>query len=122
MIPERIRRLEQLLKKELAVILLQEVKDPRLNFISVMDVHLSGDVRNADIYVTTHDDSEEHIKEVMAALDSAGRFIRHALSQHVVLRLLPALKFHYDKTIAQATRIESLLHQLKKETHTANGD
>jgi len=115
MIPERIRRLEELLKQEIAVILHQEVKDPRLNFVSVMHVRLSGDVRNADIYVTAHDDSEEHIKEVLSALNSAKRFIRHSLSQRVVLRFLPTLKFHYDKTIAEATRIESLLHQIHEE-------
>lgn len=121
MIPSRIKRVEEAVKEQIALILQQDVKDPRLNFVTVTAVHVSKDVRNANVFITTHDESEGHIKDVLAALESAAGFIRHELGERVPLRLLPALKFHYDKTLAEGLRIDALLHQLEKE-EPATGD
>jgi len=115
MIPERIRRVEEAIKEQLALIIQQEMKDPRLNFVSVTHVRLSKDVRNADIFITTLDESKEHITEVLAVLESANGFIRHALGQRIALRFLPVLKFHYDTTLAQGNRIESLIQKIHEE-------
>lgn len=115
MIPSRIKRVEEAVKEQIALILQQDVKDPRLNFVTVTGVHVSKDVRNADVFITAHDESEAHIKEVLAALASAAGFIRKELGERVPLRLLPVLKFHYDKTLAEGLRIDALLHQLEKE-------
>ena len=55
MIPSRIKRVEEAVKEQIALILQQEVKDPRLNFVTVTAVHVSKDTRNADVFVTALD-------------------------------------------------------------------
>ncbi|HQH12004.1 MAG TPA: 30S ribosome-binding factor RbfA [Candidatus Sumerlaeota bacterium] len=120
MIPSRIKRVEEAVKEQIALILQQEVKDPRLNFVTVTAVHVSKDTRNADVFVTAHDESETNIKNILTALESASGFIRRKLGERVTLRLLPALKFHYDKTLSEGMRIDALLHQLEKE-ETSDG-
>ncbi|MBN1900799.1 30S ribosome-binding factor RbfA [Candidatus Sumerlaeota bacterium] len=115
MIPSRIKRVEELVKEQVALIIQRDVKDPRLDFVTVSSIHVAKDLRNADIYVTTFDETQEHIREIMEALKSATGFIRRLLGERIVLRYLPALKFHYDASFKQANRIDEILHQIENE-------
>jgi len=112
MIPSRLKRVEEMIKKEVALIIQQEVKDPRISFLTVTSVKVSKDLRNADIYFAIHEETEERIQDSLKALKSAGGFIRRLLGQRIVLRYLPTLKFHYDNSLKIAGRIDSLLHQI----------
>lgn len=122
MIPSRMKRVEELVKKQVALIIQQEAKDPRLNFVTVTRIHISKDLRIADIYFTTHDESEEHIREIMEALKSAAGYIRRILGERVILRYLPALKFHYDTSFEKATRIDEIFHQIHKEEEYSSSE
>jgi len=112
MLPSRVKRVEELVKEQIALIIQQEMKDPRLGFITVTDVKVSKDLQNANIFIIVHEETEKHIAEVLKALDTASGFIRHILGQRMALRYLPILKFHYDKSFQEADRIETLIHQI----------
>ena len=112
MLPSRIKRVEEMMKEQIALIIQQEVKDPRLGFVTVSEVKVSKDLRNANIYIIAHDETEEHINDVLKGLEAASGFIRHLLGQRMALRFLPLLKFHYDKAFQQADRIEKLIRKI----------
>ena len=120
MIPSRIKRIEELVKEQVALILQLDVKDPRLNLVTVTIVHVSKDLRNADIYISTYDESQEHIDEILTALKSASGYIRRLLGQRITLRYLPLLKFHYDATLKEANRIDEILFKIHKEEESVN--
>lgn len=115
MIPSRMKRIEEMVKEQVALIIQQEVKDPRLDFVTVTSIHISKDIRNADVYITTFDERQEHIREILEALKSASGFIRRLLGQRIILRHLPSIKFHYDISFAKANRIDEIIHQIHKE-------
>ena len=112
MLPSRIKRVEEMMKEHIALIIQQDVKDPRLGFVTVSEVKVSKDLHNANIYIIAHEETEKHIQDVLKGLEAANGFIRHLLGERMALRFLPCLKFHYDKAFQQADRIEKLIQKI----------
>ncbi|MBN1515866.1 30S ribosome-binding factor RbfA [Candidatus Sumerlaeota bacterium] len=113
-------RLEELIREEVATILLHEVKDPRLRMITVSRAKVSKDLRHALIFVSTLEQEGE--AELLEALEHAKGFIRSALGQRISLRFTPDVKFIFDRNFDHASRIEALLEQLKQEETAAVQD
>jgi ribosome-binding factor A len=103
----RSRRVADQIGRELAVVLIEEVDDPRLRGLTVSGVDLSPDMRNATVFVTLPADGE--VPAALAALDHARGLLRRRLGQRVRLKYLPALRFVHDTTLDRAERIERLL-------------
>ncbi len=97
--------------------LIRELSDPRLSMIYVTDVKVDRELAYADIYVSAVE-GQERSKEVLAGLESASGFIRHALAQRVDLRVFPRLRFHWDPTPEHADHIEQVLADLRKKSET----
>ena len=112
MLPSRVKRVEEMVKEQIALIIQQDVKDPRLGFVTVTEVNVSKDLHNANIYIIAHEETEKHINDVLKGLEAASGFIRHLLGQRMALRFLPILKFHYDKAFQQADHIENLIRKI----------
>ncbi len=110
-----MKRVEELIKEAVALIIQRDVKDPRLDFVTVSAVKVSKDLRNAIVYVTTHNESTEHIAEVLDGLKAASGFIRRELGERVTLRYLPALTFIYDTSLKEAFKIDAILHRIEAE-------
>ncbi len=110
----RQRRVAELLKEELAVLLELEVADPRLQFVNVTAVEVTPDLRLAKVYVTTLDE-EESYPEVLEALDHARGFLRSSLAERIRLRRVPDLAFYVDDVLSRARRIDALLEQIQRE-------
>ncbi len=110
----RQRRVAELLKEELAVLLELEVADPRLQFVNVTAVEVTPDLRLAKVYVTTLDE-EESYPEVLEALDHARGFLRSSLAERIRLRRVPDLAFFVDDVLSRARRIDALLEQIQRE-------
>ncbi len=113
----RQRRVAELVKEELAVLLELEVADPRLQFVNVTAVEITPDLRLAKVYVTTLDEEEEY-PEVLAALEHARGFLRSSLASRIRLRRVPDLAFYVDDVLSKARRIDALLEQIRKEKET----
>ncbi|MFH0792886.1 MAG: 30S ribosome-binding factor RbfA [bacterium] len=111
----RILRVQDLLKAELSQILLYEMKDPRLGFLTISEVKVSKDLRYARVYVSLLEEDEEKIRETFVALEKARGFIKKQLAERVSLKFLPDLSFEFDTSARYAFEIETIFQKLKKE-------
>ncbi len=109
-ITPRTRKLNETIREALASILMEEVRDPRVDFVTVTGARISPDMRYADIYVITHGDQSRYA-ELMAGLESAKGRIRTELGKRVSLRFLPALRFHIDESVDEGMRISVALRE-----------
>lgn len=110
----RISRVAELIKREVSLMLLQDIKDDRVGagMVSVTDVDVSGDLQHAKIYVSIYG-TDEARAETMAGLKSATGYIRSELGHRVRLRRTPEVLFQEDRSIERGTRVLSLLNQIK---------
>jgi ribosome-binding factor A len=112
MTTRRSERIADVIRLELARVLREEVRDPRVGFVTLTDVQLSPDLRNARVYVSTLDQDEQG---TLDALERATPFIRRALGQSAGLRFTPSLYFVYDHSLATGSRVESLLQEMHRD-------
>lgn len=106
----RTERVDQLLKEEIARVVREEVKDPRIGFATVMDVASSPDLRHARVFVSVLGEEAEK-QATLAALRQASGFVRARVGQAITLKYLPEIHFVLDRTLEQAARIEALLDE-----------
>ena len=118
----RQQRVSELLREELSILISAELTDPRLAdaMLSVTDVEVSADLRNARVYVE-HTLSPSQARQVLAALRHAEGFLRQALLANLNLRFVPELSFHIDATNQRAQRIDALIEAIAS-AHTAQED
>jgi len=93
------------------LLLLLEVRDPRLANVTVTEVYVTPDLLQARIYYTVLGDAEDKA-EAQAGLESAGGYLRTALAGRVQLRSMPELSFIVDTSAEHGQRIEELLAQI----------
>jgi len=111
----RQEKIREFLKEEISRILREEIKDPRLGFVTVTDAEVSRDYSHAKVFVSLFG-SDEQKQQSWAALKSATKFIRSEVGRYLRLRVLPELHFHIDTSIDQGMRIYELLKGIEKET------
>lgn len=112
---QRQERVAELLREELSRIIQRELDDPRLaGLISVTEVSVPPDLRQAQVFVSVYGDDEAR-KKALAGLKSAAKRIRHQLAQAVQLRHTPELEFNLDTSLERGDRILRLLAELKVE-------
>lgn len=105
----RSDRVEELAREVLSEAI-QELKDPRIGFVTVTSVKVSPDLRNAKVYISALG-SEEEREETVEAIRNAGSHLRHVLGSQVRLKHLPRLEFVEDRTADHGARIEQLLRE-----------
>lgn len=113
----RPQQVGEAIQRELSDLLLRELKDPRLGFVTIMDADVSPDLKHARIFVSILGSDEEQ-QASMAALDSARGWLRRELGQRLSLRYIPELQFRADKTEETADRINRLLNEVNREATT----
>lgn len=106
----RTRKLNESVREAIAAILIEEIRDPRLDLATITGAQVSSDLRYADVYVTTHGD-ESRYAELLAGLESAKGRIRTSLGKRVSMRFLPALRFHLDESVDEGQRIAIALRE-----------
>jgi ribosome-binding factor A len=102
-----------MMREELGLLIGAELTDPRLAdaMVSVTDVKVSQDLRNARVYVEHHL-GPARSGEVLGALRHAETYLRHALAENLDLRFVPMLSFHIDSSNERGRRIDALLDAL----------
>jgi ribosome-binding factor A len=103
--------------EELREVLAEEIpklKDPRVGFVTVTGVRVTGDLRLARVLYTAMGDGRER-RATAAALRSARGHLRQVIGTQVRMKVLPDLEFEEDETIESADRIESLIRRLHEE-------
>ncbi len=115
----RISRLAQEFQQEIAMIIHQELKDPRLGFVTMTRVELSSDLSHAKVLFSCLGAAEERTQS-QEALDHSAGFIRGLLKKRFHLKVIPALVFRYDESIAGSIALSNVLEQLKSPPSTAS--
>ncbi|MSP11590.1 MAG: 30S ribosome-binding factor RbfA [Chloroflexi bacterium] len=110
----RQKQFNELLLREINLILQSQAADPRLALATVTQVKISPDLRNTTLYVTNMDPELDE-NEFLRALNSAAPFLRRELAKRVQMRLLPTLYFRYDHSFTSAQRILEILESLHAE-------
>lgn len=109
----RPERLAEALKEEIAEVVGFELNDPRIEPAIVTDVTVSDDLRDAKVFVFING-SEAEIKAALKALQNATVFIRQQVAMNLSLRHVPHLHFARDTAEENATKISSILDDLKQ--------
>src|SRR5699024_1420454 len=109
----RANRVAEQMKKELGDILTRKIKDPRVGFVTVTDVEVTGDLQQAKIFISVLGNEEEK-QDSLLGLAKAKGFIRSEIGKRIRLRKTPELMFEYDEAQEHGTRIEKLLRDLKE--------
>ena len=121
MATRRQRRVSELIHREMSMLLMREVRDPRLADVTVTEVRITPDLLIARIYYTVLGDAEQE-REAAAALESATGYLRTQLAGRVRLRLAPELVFELDQSAAYGRRIDKLLDQIAESGQDEDGD
>lgn len=107
----RPERLAESLKEEIAEVVGFELEDPRLEAVTVTDVEVSPDLRDAKVYVLI-DGEKAEVDEALKALKNATSFVRQQVAIGLDLRHVPHLHFARDTAEENAARIGTLLNDL----------
>lgn len=110
----RSERVAQLINRRLAVILREEVNDPRVSALTITDVEVTKDLRQAKVFLTSMSDDETDIEQTMSAVERASGFLRRNLARTLQLRHCPTLIFAYDNSISQGARMSALIDRALK--------
>ncbi len=110
----RPERLAEVLREEITEIVGYELDDPRLLSVTVTDVRVSDNLRDAKIFVFVEGDEKE-IKEALKALQHAATFVRQQVALNLDLRHAPVLNFVRDTVEENALRIEEVIQDLTQK-------
>ena len=130
----RVRKIADRIQVIVAEMLERRVKDPRLGFVTVTDVRVSGDTQQATIFYTVlaTDDDEKALAETAAALESAKGLLRSEVGKQLGMRHVPTLTFiadalpdtarHLDEVLARARALDEEVAARRRETYAGEPD
>jgi ribosome-binding factor A len=113
----RTRRVAELIRQEVALIIDREVKDPRVQDVVLTYVRLNGDLSEAAVFFNSYNKTK--LKTIEAGLSATAGFIRRILKSRVSLKRVPSITFHLDKTEDFAMRTDMLIDQIRAEDISA---
>ena len=113
----RVRRIGELIQREIAMLLQREIKDPRVQRISITAVKMNRDLSVAKVYFTLLEAGEgpEHdelLQDSQKGIEKASGFIRHKIGQQLELRIVPKLHFLYDQAIIHGANMSRLIDEV----------
>lgn len=111
--PQRARKLADRIKEIVAKRLDKGLRDPRLGFVTITDVRVTGDLQHASIFYTVYG-SEEERRDSALALKAATGMLRTEVGRNITSRLTPTLEFIADAIPENAEHIEELLREARQ--------
>ena len=110
----RPERVAHMMRREIADILENKLRDPRLgSMVSITDVEVTQDLSFARVYVSTLHGGAER-ERLLEALQSAAGFVRHELRPRLGLREVPEVRFVFDDSIERGARVDEILRKIEK--------
>ncbi len=107
----RPERVGHSIQRELARLLTEGLKDPRIGFVTVTGVKVTADLREATAYYSCYG-SEAERTATRAGLQAASGFLQHQIGVALGLRNTPHLRFAFDPSVAEGDKIERLIHEV----------
>jgi ribosome-binding factor A len=114
MMSVRPNRVGEQIKKEMTDILQRDLKDPRIGFVTVTEVEVTGDLQQATVYITVLGNNEQK-ESTLQGLSKATGFIRSEIGKRIRLRKTPELLFKFDESTEYGNKISTILHELNRE-------
>ncbi|UDY22569.1 30S ribosome-binding factor RbfA [Nocardioides sp. Kera G14] len=111
----RARKIADRIQVIVAQMLERRIKDPRLGFVTVTDVRVSGDSQQASIFYTAMSDDPTELASTAAALESAKGLIRSEVAKQLGMRHAPTLEFHHDALPETARHLDEVLARAKAQ-------
>ena len=111
---ERISRVSEAIKEEVAMILQQEMKDPRVGFVTITHVKVTNDLRQATVYFSLLEGHGDPV-QTEQGLKSAAGFVRRLLGDRLRTRVTPEITFRHDPSVEETIRMSKLLDNVRKE-------
>ncbi len=107
---KRSQRVSHLLKKEISEIISRRIKDPRLGFLTVTDVEVAPDLKNAKVFISVFRPEER--EPTMQALEASASFVRSELGRRLRMKVIPHLAFRLDTSPEYAEKIERIFKDI----------
>jgi ribosome-binding factor A len=105
---QRIEKIQEFIQQELSKIILNGLKDPRVGFVTVTGVEVTGDLRSAKVYVSLMG-SEQQKKDTWDGLQHSLGFLRTEVGRRLGIRHTPELSLHRDNSLDNSDHIQKLL-------------
>ncbi|MBV8164551.1 MAG: 30S ribosome-binding factor RbfA [Candidatus Eremiobacteraeota bacterium] len=118
---QRLMRIEHEIVRELSEIVREELKDPRVGFVTIVGAEVSPDLRSARVYASPMGD-ERAARETMRGLQSAAGFLSSELGKRMQTRRTPHLTFVRDRSIEHGVRVSHIIDEVRKRDERKNGE
>jgi ribosome-binding factor A len=118
---KRADRVGGQVKKELSDLLRKEVRDPRLDAVTIIAVDLSDDLRSARVFFSVAQEEEARVS-ALAGFKSASGYLKRGLSSRLGLKYVPELRFIYDESLDRATHLNEILKTISEETESTEDE
>lgn len=109
----RLDRINSLIRNEISIIISREIKDPRINIITITSVKTCKDLSLSKVFFSSVNEGDKD--KILEGLNSASGFIRNSLKKKLALKRIPVLTFIYDSSMEYGDRIEKILKTLNDE-------
>ena len=111
----RIDKVNAQVKREISnMLLMGDIKDPRLKFVSITEVEVSKDLRHARVKFSVLENDPKNVERVQEGLESARGLVRKLIGERVRMRFTPEINFIYDRTLEYSDKIDRALADIKK--------
>ena len=110
----RVEKVQEAIKQELSKMLLMDIKDPRIQFVTITGVELTDDMSIAKVYVSLYGPEKDH-EAAWQGLNKALGFMRTEIAKRIRLRFAPNLILVTDTSMEYSAHIEGLLKKIKEE-------
>jgi len=119
----RTRRVGEQIQRELAALIHDELRDPRLGMVSISSVQVSRDMAHAKIHVSVLG-KDEQVSDSLGVLNHAAGFLRHKLGKILHMRVIPVLRFYHDRSLEEGARLGALINEAiaSDKGHTDDDD
>jgi ribosome-binding factor A len=114
---KRSQRVSDLLREEIADIIIYKLKDPRIGFITVTGVDVTDDLKMSVVFLSVL--KEEDKKPTLEILNSAKSFIRSELSKRLRMKFIPSVEFKLDPSIEYGSKIDKLLDEIRNKDESS---
>lgn len=109
----RVEKVQEQIQHEISNMLLRDIKDPRIQAVTVTGVELTDDMSQAKVFVSLYGSAEKQ-QEAWNALNRAKGFLRTEIAKRIRLRFAPEILLEKDTSLEYGAHIDSLLRQIKK--------
>lgn len=114
-------RVGELVREEIARLIVKGLKDPRIGFVSVMEARMSPDLKYANVYVSLYG-SEAEKKSSLVGLQRSAKWLRGVVARNLKLRFAPEIRFFPDDTLDRVFHLEEVFRQLHGEEKEPTND